>query len=40
MDKFRAGDRVCHIRRGDPIARRGYGRILEIQGTIGLGGRQ
>jgi len=33
MGGFKVGDRVYHIRRGDPIARRGYGRILEIEGT-------
>ena len=33
MGRFKAGDRVYHIRRGDPIVRSGYARILEIDGT-------
>ncbi|MHB1937344.1 MAG: hypothetical protein ACYCOR_12255 [Acidobacteriaceae bacterium] len=33
MGRFKVGDRVYHIRRGDPIARSGYARILEIEGT-------
>jgi hypothetical protein len=32
MGRFKAGDRVYHIRRGDPIARSGYVRILETEG--------
>jgi hypothetical protein len=33
MMNFKVGDRVYHIRRGDPIARTGFARILEIGGT-------
>jgi hypothetical protein len=33
MMNFESGDRVYHIRRGDPIARKGFARILEIGGT-------
>ncbi len=33
MGRFKVGDRVYHIRRGDPIVRSGYARILEIEGT-------
>lgn len=33
MVKFKVGDRVYHIRRGDPIARTGFARILELEGT-------
>jgi hypothetical protein len=33
MARFKVGDRVYHIRRGDPIARTGFGRVLEIEGA-------
>ncbi len=33
MTKFRAGDRVYHIRRGDSIAQEGFGILIEIEGT-------
>lgn len=33
MERFKPGERVYHIRRGDPIARKGFARILEIGGT-------
>jgi hypothetical protein len=31
--KIKAGDRVYHVRKGDPIATEGYGTVLEIGGT-------
>jgi hypothetical protein len=31
--RFEVGERVFHLREGDNIARRGYGRILKIEGT-------
>ena len=33
MAKFKVGDRVYHLRRGDPIAQEGFGRILWSEGT-------
>jgi hypothetical protein len=33
MAKFKVGDRVYHIRQGDPFAQTGFGRVLEIGGT-------
>ena len=30
---FKVGERVYHIRRGDPIAQAGFARVLEIGGT-------
>lgn len=33
MARFKIGDRVYHIRRYDPTAPTGFGRVLEIEGT-------
>ena len=33
MAELKVGDRVYHIRRGDPFARTGFGRITWIEGT-------
>lgn len=33
MAQFKVGDRVYHNRKYDPIARTGFGRLLEIEGT-------
>jgi hypothetical protein len=33
MTKFKVGDRVYHVRRGDRFAQEGFGRILWIEGT-------
>ena len=33
MAQISVGDRVYHLRKGDPIATEGYGTILEIGGT-------
>ena len=33
MTNAKVGDRVYHIRIGDRVAQRGYGKILWIEGT-------
>jgi hypothetical protein len=33
MSQFKIGDRVYHNRRRDPIARTGFGCVMEIEGT-------
>jgi hypothetical protein len=36
MENIKAGDRVYHFRKGNPIATEGYGSVLEIGGARAL----
>jgi hypothetical protein len=33
MSDFKVGDRVYHLRKGDPIATQGYGRLTIVNAT-------
>ena len=36
MEKLSVGDRVYHLRKGDRFATRGYGRVLQIEGSSAI----